>query len=439
MRPLRVLTSLAALLIASGAVASADQGERKIGQRVYDQLAKQGKIVHGTAYNRVLDPIAKRLGEAARGLYDEPFQFYVIHDKTLNAFAVPGGFMFVHDGLIDAVRTKEELAGVMCHEMSHVIHHDGVHAQARANTVGALLTVASIFAHAPLARTAVDVADYGAQFGFLHYSRHLETAADLTGADVCAKAGYNPYGLVWTMETLQAQAGTQPLEMLSNHPRDDHRVSDLLDHFKADPQTFARFTDDETHATPVYAKRDDVAPMPYAQQWCPHGTKPGDDPKPALSWLGRTAPWPSSAAIGTPSTRVANDAIALGQDPKTSWFRAADALGGIAVAFDDTTHATLSCEETESATHLAVVGASYPPPFKAAQTPLAQAHTGAGIALMSSLADVVRLYGNATPQRDADGTSVYRYATSDAAGAGAAEWFRIRDNAVIAFGRDTTY
>ena len=147
-------------------------------------------------------------------------------DKSLNAFAVPGGYMFVHTGLIDAVRTKDELAGVMCHEMNHVIHHDGINESRNATNWSLGLTALSILAHAPLARAAVGAGDYYARFSLAHFSRKAETAADLGGADLCAKAGYNPYGLVWMMEKFQAQAHRQgSLEMLSDHPRDDHRIS----------------------------------------------------------------------------------------------------------------------------------------------------------------------------------------------------------------------
>lgn len=420
----------------------ADEGERKIGQRVYDEINKQGKIVTGGGYNRVLAPIAARLGQAAKPLYDEPFQFYVIHDKTINAFAVPGGFMFVNDGLIDAVGTKDELAGVMCHEMNHVIHHDGVHLQSRANTMNIGLTVASILLGSPMGRIATDAAGYAANFALLHYSRNVETSADLGGADLCAKAGFNPYGLVWTMELLQSQAGGHgTLEMLSNHPRDDHRISDLLAHFRSQPDVFARFADDRAHAVPVYAQREDPSPLPFAHEDCPKGD-PGTLSAPeAQGWFAGLTPGltPPAGTDGAFSSKPDGDAIVLPTNSAVRWFRPKQELGGTAIAFDPQTHAVFVCDASPVATRVAVVGAFPEPPFPTPHSALAEAHTGLGIALLAPVSDVLRLYGNARPVPAANGSQLYRYARQGPSGAGVAEWFRVKDGAVIAFGRDLVY
>jgi Zn-dependent protease with chaperone function len=438
---------LASLIALTAAVpAQADLGERRIGERFYQQLEKQKKIVHDDRYLKLIEPIGKHLGEAASGLYDEPFRFYVIRDKSLNAFAVPGGYMFVNTGLIDAVGTKDELAGVMCHEMNHVIHHDGVNESRNARNWSLALTAASLLLHAPLARAAVDAGDYYARFSLAHFSRKAETAADLGGADLCAKAGYNPYGLVWMMEKFAAQAhhgGT--LEMLSDHPRDDHRISDLVDHFAGNPALFAAFTDDITRGVPIAATRDGGT-LTFAQQPCPrteNGTIYADD---ASSWIrDATFPWLDAAApTKVPPAgldRVGTDTLALGPAaPKATWFaRRDDVMAGFAAAYDPATRTALTCEYTPTGISVAVIGNAAAPPFRVAKADLRESRTTAGFGLGAPADALGKVYGDTPPARAADGSLLYRYAVANGKGETASLWFRVIGNEIVAFGRDTTF
>lgn len=439
-------SALATLLILAGTTAArADEGERKIGERIYQSLEKSKKIVHDDRYTKLVDPIGTRLGAAAAGLYDEPFRFYVLKDKSLNAFALPGGYMFVHTGLIDSVRTKDELAGVMCHEMNHVIHHDGINESRNARNWSLALTAVSILAHAPLARAAVDAGDYYARFSLAHFSRKAETAADLGGADLCAKAGYNPYGLVWMMEKFQAEAGHHgTLEMLSDHPRDDHRISDLVDHFAGNPTLYAAYTDDISRAVPIVAARDTVGALAYAQAACPRtetGPITADD---ASSWLQTTIspPQPAAPASAAPSglERVGTDTLTLGPAvPKATWFgRKDDLMTGFAAAYDSKTKTALTCEYTPTGIHIAVIGNAPEPPFRVARTDLRDSKTATGFALGMPADGLSAAYGDAPPVRGADGSLLYRYAVASKDET-ASLWFRVVDDRIVAFGRDTTF
>jgi Zn-dependent protease with chaperone function len=435
--------AMLAVLAGTGPV-RADEGERKIGERFYNALEKSKKIVHDDRYAKLIEPIGTRLGNAASGLYDEPFRFYVVKDKSLNAFAVPGGYMFVHTGLIDSVRTKDELAGVMCHEMNHVIHHDGINESRNARNWSLALTAASLLVHAPLASAAVNAGDYYARFSLAHFSRKAETSADLGGADLCAKAGYNPFGLVWMMEKFQAQAGHRgSLEMLSDHPRDDHRISDLVDHFAGNPTLFAAYTDDATRALPIAATRDAGA-LAYAQQPCPRtetGPIGADD---ATSWMHDTIPWlPSAAATKAPPSgleRVGTDTLALGPAaPKATWFaRKDDLMAGFAAAYDPKTKTALTCEYTPTGIHVAVVGNAAAPPFRVAEANLREAKTTTGFGIGTPADALSRIYGETPPVRGTDGSLLYRYAVANTSET-ASLWFRVVDGVIVAFGRDTTF
>ncbi|MDP9111207.1 MAG: M48 family metalloprotease, partial [Candidatus Eremiobacteraeota bacterium] len=100
------------------------QWELQIGQKEYQTLQQQGKIVTNSPYYRTLDPIAHRISAVANAKYFVPFHFILVNDSQPNAFAVPGGNVYVTTAMMSFARSQEELAGVLCHETSHDIHHD---------------------------------------------------------------------------------------------------------------------------------------------------------------------------------------------------------------------------------------------------------------------------------------------------------------------------
>ena len=237
-----------AVLLLVPAVMSADPTELRIGQQVLQQYERQRLVMRGTRYNTILKPIAAKLSAAGRGLYDEPFRFFVLRSKAPNAFSVPGGYIFVTTSLIDIVKTKDELACVSGHEMAHVIEHDVMNRIKRTQQTGIWLTLGQLLVGGETAQIASIALDLQS----LHFDRAVETEADKIGADLCTKAGFNPYGLIWMMEKFESLPGqTRTMEMFSDHPREDHRISDLEAHFKAEPGVFGKFTRDQTTAQAI--------------------------------------------------------------------------------------------------------------------------------------------------------------------------------------------
>src|SRR5262245_55268450 len=90
----------------------------------------------------------------------------------------------------------------------------------------------------------------------LKYSRDAEQRADLTGADVCAAAGYNPWGLVWLFQDFKTAAPNQLPSLLSDHPNDQHRIDALKRHFRENPSVFGRFNSDSASAKPLSVPKD---------------------------------------------------------------------------------------------------------------------------------------------------------------------------------------
>ncbi|MDQ6826624.1 MAG: M48 family metallopeptidase, partial [Candidatus Eremiobacteraeota bacterium] len=184
----------ATLSVSLVAPAWADDQEQRIGQQVYDQLNQKGEIVTQSPYYSILNPIARRISGVANSQYDAPFQFIIVREKQPNAFAVPGGKVYVTEPMFTFAKNKEELAGVLCHETSHTIHHDVINLARKQQGVDLAANVLSSLLGG--GRVVNFILGAGDQLTGLRFSRGVERQADLKGAHTCAQAGYNPWGMV---------------------------------------------------------------------------------------------------------------------------------------------------------------------------------------------------------------------------------------------------
>src|SRR5215831_1655618 len=98
--------------------------EIQMGQEVFNALKAKGEIVESSPLYDSLRPIADAITRVAQPQYNHPFKFYLVHEAQPNAFATPGGNIYVVDSLLFFVKNTEQLAGTLCHEVSHTIHHD---------------------------------------------------------------------------------------------------------------------------------------------------------------------------------------------------------------------------------------------------------------------------------------------------------------------------
>lgn len=254
-RILRIGTSaaLAGALVAAEiaptlAYTQEQQWELAVGKQEYQTM--QTKIVHSSPYYKILDPIAQRIAVVADRQYFMPFHFYLVNDGAPNAFSVPGGNVYVTMTMMTFVQNQQELAGVLCHETSHDIHHDVYNNSVKDQRLGTYAGIlgALIGGSSGIAQSLIGE---GANLEALTYSRAVESNADRTGAFTCAAAGENPWGMVWLMQRFATKPSGVPMEMLSDHPRDDHRVSDLESLFRQYPGTFGRFNSSVRTATPL--------------------------------------------------------------------------------------------------------------------------------------------------------------------------------------------
>src|SRR5215831_15887814 len=110
----------------SAAGAQTQDEEVQMGQEVFNELKAKGEIIESSPLYDQLKPIADAITQAAQPRYNHPFKFYLVHETQPNAFATPGGNVYVVDSLMYFAKNKEQLAGTLCHEVSHTIHHDSM-------------------------------------------------------------------------------------------------------------------------------------------------------------------------------------------------------------------------------------------------------------------------------------------------------------------------
>jgi len=222
--------------------------ETEIGQATYTELQNNGEIIESSPLYARLNPIAAAISRAAQPRYPHPFKFILVHESQPNAFSVPGGNVYVTDSLLYFVKNTEELSGTLCHEVSHTIHRDAVtRMQENQRIVGREIVAAILLGPTLAQMIAIRM------IGDLHslaYSRDIESSADVTGSDICAAAGYNPWGLVWLFRQFQNDDPSQLPQLLSDHPANGSRIETLEQHFRDNPAVFAKFNPDPRSATP---------------------------------------------------------------------------------------------------------------------------------------------------------------------------------------------
>ncbi len=227
------------------------QVELQIGQQEYQQLQQKGEILTSSPYYSILNPIATKIKRIADPQYFTPFHFILVNETSPNAFAVPGGNVYVTTAMMRFVKNKEELAGVLCHETSHDIHHDVLNLYQKDQRLSMYGTLAEILLGRGASGIANTVINLAANLEALHFSRQVEENADNKGAITCAQAGLTPYGMVWLMQAFQNANLSTPPEFISDHPSDAHRIGALQSEFASDPSLFGKYNQQIACGTPL--------------------------------------------------------------------------------------------------------------------------------------------------------------------------------------------
>ena len=201
----------------------------KLGREAAAEVTKELPLLNDQRTEDYVETIGRTLAAAIPPEFQHQefrYTFDMVNQKEINAFALPGGPMFLNRGMIEAAKTEGEVAGVMAHEMSHVALRHGT-AQATKGQKFQIGSVLGQIAGAVIGGTAGSIISQGTQFGlgaaFLRYSREYESQADILGAQILARAGYNPREMANMFKTIEAEGGSNGPEWLSSHPNPGNR------------------------------------------------------------------------------------------------------------------------------------------------------------------------------------------------------------------------
>jgi hypothetical protein len=202
----------------------------KLGQEAASEIRREMPMLNDGRTDDFIDRIGDRLIENIPSDFRQPafrYSFDVVNLRDINAFALPGGPMFVNRGMIQAARSEGEVAGVMAHELAHVILRHGTVQATRGQKFQIGAIAGQVLGSIIGGRTGAIVAQ-GSELGlgayFLKYSREFEREADLFGAQLMARAGYNPRQMASMFQTIERQGGSRGPEWMSSHPNPGNRV-----------------------------------------------------------------------------------------------------------------------------------------------------------------------------------------------------------------------
>ena len=241
-KQLLTATILVALTLSAGAQTRIEphsngyspQQDVQLGQQAAAEVRQQLPMVNDRRTEDFVESIGERLIAEIPDYLRQPdfrYTFDVVNLKDINAFALPGGPMFLHRGMIEAAKTDGEVAGVMAHELSHVILRHGT-AQATKGQKFQIGAIAGQILGGIVGGRTGSVIAQGSQLGlgvyFLKYGREYEREADLLGAQIMAEAGYDPRQMANMFRTIEQQRRSSAPEWLSDHPDPGNRYEAIL-------------------------------------------------------------------------------------------------------------------------------------------------------------------------------------------------------------------
>jgi len=192
-----------------------------IGSKYAPEVEKQmgGRIANEGLQNYV-DSVGQRIARVCHKPHLE-YHFVALEDKSVNALALPGGYLFITKGMLKELTSEAQLAAILAHEIVHVVARDT--SNVMSNQIGIDILLSAVLSD-KTPRGVLTAADLTRQILGLQYSREDEETADLAGLDYMVLAGYNPYGMVETMQMLQSQQEVRPIEFFSTHLSPQNRM-----------------------------------------------------------------------------------------------------------------------------------------------------------------------------------------------------------------------
>jgi beta-barrel assembly-enhancing protease len=215
-------------LIAAGCAVSTQQ-EVQLGQQYSAQVDSQLPILHDAALERYINLLGDSIAHVTSRA-DLDWHFSIVNTDVVNAFALPGGFIYVNRGIIERADKMDELAGVMAHEIGHVVKRHSVKQMQQAQGANVGLTLSCILTNVCESQAAQEAINVGGTIVFAKFSRQDEMEADEEGFSYLVKAGINPQGMVSFFQKLLDQEGEGSAGVaawFSDHPLTQDRIRDI--------------------------------------------------------------------------------------------------------------------------------------------------------------------------------------------------------------------
>jgi predicted Zn-dependent protease len=202
----------------------------KLGRQAAQEAEQQLPILNDSQVTGYVSSVGQRLVNSIPSQFQHPefsYYFKVVNARDINAFALPGGPMYVNRGMIESARGEGEMAGVMAHELAHVALRHGTAQASKAQKYGTAAGILGILGQiiGGPAGAAAQIAGQGVGVYFLKFSREYETEADILGAQIMARAGYDPMDLANMFRTIEQQGGGSSGGFLSSHPSPANRYA----------------------------------------------------------------------------------------------------------------------------------------------------------------------------------------------------------------------
>jgi Zn-dependent protease with chaperone function len=312
----------------------------KVGQEAAAEARKQLPLLNDERVDQYVEGVGAKLAAAIPSEFQHPefmYTFDVVNQKEINAFALPGGPMFLNRGMMEAAKTEAEMAGVMAHELSHVALRHGT-AQATKSTPWQIGSVLGQIGGAILGGTAGSILGQTSQIVpgvvVLKYGREAETQADLLGAQILARAGYDPLEMANMFKTIEAQGGGGGPEWLSSHPNPGNRYNAIT---KEAAALQVQGKADTGQFSAIQARLKDAGPSFTAEQIAQGKAKTGNSPSDTAGRPagGRVEPPSPQSTPYTPArflrVAVPSNWNAVGKDgatytPQGAYFEAQNAF-----------------------------------------------------------------------------------------------------------------
>ena len=238
------------------------------------EASKEIKTKQQVVQNAFLQSYISKVGQRIAGAREAtasgfPFTFTLVNDTSINAFALPGGPMFIHTGLLAAVDNEAQLAGVMGHELAHVILRHGTNQASKANLIQlpALLASSAAGSGSMMGQLAQLGIGLGANSVLLKYSRDAESEADALGSHLMSETGYDPREMARFFAKLNADGGSRGPQFFSDHPNPGNREAAINEEVRTLPaRTYGYETREFARAKAEVAKLPKPTPASAAEK-----------------------------------------------------------------------------------------------------------------------------------------------------------------------------